>query len=144
MNGAPPMSSNNLELALKIKAIVSGVKDVETLAAGIGKLTQQAATPSADITAALRGGLAEATAAIKELVSVLGGLAQPSRQIADPTAAAREGVEQTVKAVREVRADLNAVSQSNKHKEDPTTTTQKSIEQTSNAVREIGNDIAPL
>src|SRR3569832_2317985 len=135
MNGPTPKSSNNLEQALKIKANVSGVIDVETLEAGSGKLTQQAATPSADITAALRGGLAEATAAIMVLVSVLGGLAQPSRQIADPTAAAREGVEQTVKAVREVRADLNAVGQGNKRVEDPTAAARDGIEQTSNAVR---------
>ena len=130
---------NNLELALKIKAIVSGLKDVEALAAGIGKLAQQSAAQPADVTAALREGMAEATAGIKELVAGIATLAQSSTRITDPTAAARAGIEQTDKVVREIREDLDAISHADNPIEDPTVRARSGIEQTGKALVVLGH-----
>src|SRR3569833_2170356 len=130
---------NNLELALKIKAIVSGLKDVEALAAGIGKLAQQSAAQPADVTAALREGMAEATAGIKELVAGIATLAQSSTRITDPTAAARAGIEQTDKVVREIREDLDAISHADNPIEDPTVRARSGIEQPGKALVVLGH-----
>jgi len=50
------MSASNLELALKIKALVQGVKDVEHLADEVDGLVKNAGKQAPDITREMRAG----------------------------------------------------------------------------------------
>ena len=138
------MSTNNLELALKIKVLVDGIKNVEALAAHLRTLTQASNATTTDSTSELREGLALTVTAIREVASELTKLLNGRAKAADPTAAVREGVEHTAEAVREVTADLDALSQQGKKVEDPTAAARTGIEQTAEVVREVGADLDAL
>src|SRR3569832_821002 len=138
------MSTNNLELALKIKVLVDGIKNVEALAAHLRTLTQASNATTTDSTSELRDGLALTVTAIREVALELNKLLNGRAKAADPTAAVREGVEHTAVAVREVTADLDALSQQGKKVDDPTAAARTGIEQTAEVVREVGDGLDAL
>src|SRR3569832_1362670 len=130
--------NNNLELALKIKVLIDGIKGVETLVGQLRTLTQASHAGTTDATAQLRDGLDQTTVAFKGVAAELGKLLNGKKQGADPTAAVREGVEHSAEAVREVGADLDALGQADKQDEEPTDSARAGSEQTAEAVREVG------
>ncbi|ODU49075.1 MAG: hypothetical protein ABS92_06790 [Thiobacillus sp. SCN 63-374] len=69
------MAGKNLELALKIKAIVEGLKNVTGLNQEVDKLGAKAAKPIPDPTPELRAGADRTTAAVGALGKSLAGLA---------------------------------------------------------------------
>src|SRR3569832_1589706 len=136
--------NNNLELALKIKVLIDGIKGVETLVGQLCSFLFASFVGSFVATAQLRDGLDQTTVTIKKIAAELGKLLNGKKQGADPTAAVREGVEHTAEAVREVGADLDALGQADKQVEDPTVSARAGIEQTAEAVREVGAELAAL
>src|SRR3569832_719115 len=138
------MSTNNLELALKIKVLVDGIKNVEALAAHLRTLTQASNATTTDSTSELRDGLALTVTAFRDVALELNKLLNGRAKAADPTAAVREGVEHTAVAVREVTADLDALSQQGKKVDDPTAAARTGIEQTAEVVREVGDGLDAL
>src|SRR3569832_1693129 len=116
--------NNNLELALKIKVLIDGIKGVETLVGQLRTLTQASTAGTNDATAQLRDGLGQADKLVEE-----------------PTVSARAGIEQTAEAVREVGAELDALGQEDKQVEDPTTAARAGIEQTAKALHDTATNL---
>src|SRR3569832_1271438 len=72
--------NNNLELALKIKVLIDGIKGVETLVGQLRTLTQASNAGTNDATAQLRDGLDQTTVAIKGVAAELGKLLNAKKQ----------------------------------------------------------------
>lgn len=68
------MANQNLELALKIKALVEGVNNVKGLAGDVQKLQGQSKTPLGDPTPQLREGLNKTSGLVNDLVKQMAGL----------------------------------------------------------------------
>lgn len=68
------MANQNLELALKIKALVEGAKNVQGLAVDVQKLQGQAKTPMGDPTKPLQDGLKKTGGLVNDLVQSMAGL----------------------------------------------------------------------
>lgn len=68
------MADRNLELALKIKALVEGAQNVKGLADEVGKLQQQSGKPLPDPTPRLRDGVSRTSGLVDELVKSMAGL----------------------------------------------------------------------
>ena len=66
--------NQNLELALKIKALVDGVNNVKGLADDVRDLQQQSGKPIQDPTPALRDGATKTTGTLKDLKKELAGV----------------------------------------------------------------------
>lgn len=68
------MANQNLELALKIKALVEGAKNIQSLAGDVQKLQGQSKTPLGDPTPKLREGIGKTTGLVNDLVKQMAGL----------------------------------------------------------------------
>lgn len=68
------MSNQNLELALKIKALVEGANNIKALAGDVQKLQGQSKTPLGDPTVPLRDGVKKTSGLVNDLVKQMAGL----------------------------------------------------------------------
>lgn len=67
-------NNSNLELALKIKALVEGAKNVQALAGDVEKLQGQAGKPLPDPTPQLRNGISKTSGLVNDLIKQMTGL----------------------------------------------------------------------